>query len=99
MKTAYKVQSSGVPDNKTFLQVDTNVGDMDAGLIFEQDPVQIIDALLPLYLNSTLLRSLQVRPSQWPCMTNHDSSIGAKRMLPTRGDLRCPVTGVRCTAT
>ena len=46
-------------------QVDTNVGDMDAGLIFEQDPVQIIDALLPLYLNSTLLRALQVSPSQW----------------------------------
>jgi F-type H+-transporting ATPase subunit gamma len=40
-------------------KVDANVGDMDAGLIFEQDPVQIIDALLPLYLNSTLLRSLQ----------------------------------------
>lgn len=40
-------------------KVDANVGDMDAGLIFDQDPVQIIDALLPLYLNSTLLRSLQ----------------------------------------
>ena len=31
----------------------------DEDLIFEQDPVQIIDALLPLYLNSCLLRSLQ----------------------------------------
>ena len=26
---------------------------------FEQDPVQILDALLPLYLNSQLLRALQ----------------------------------------
>ncbi len=40
--------------------VTTPTAELDAGLIFEQDPVQIIDALLPLYLNSTLLRSLQV---------------------------------------
>lgn len=44
------------------MQVSADVSDLDGGLIFEQDPVQIIDALLPLYLNSTLLRSLQVRP-------------------------------------
>ncbi|KAL6772174.1 ATPC1 [Auxenochlorella protothecoides x Auxenochlorella symbiontica] len=37
----------------------TDPSDFEAGLIFEQDPVQIVDALLPLYLNSTLLRSLQ----------------------------------------
>ncbi|KAK9831491.1 hypothetical protein WJX81_001590 [Elliptochloris bilobata] len=37
----------------------TDTSDFDASLIFEQDPVQIIDALLPLYLNCTLLRSLQ----------------------------------------
>ena len=42
-------------------QVTTDTSDFDAGLIFEQDPVQIIDALLPLYLNCTLLRSLQAR--------------------------------------
>ncbi|KAK9917108.1 hypothetical protein WJX75_000962 [Coccomyxa subellipsoidea] len=40
-------------------KVTLDTSDFDAGLIFEQDPVQIIDALLPLYLNSTLLRSLQ----------------------------------------
>ncbi|MCU0524717.1 MAG: F0F1 ATP synthase subunit gamma [Elainella sp. Prado103] len=28
-------------------------------MLFEQDPVQILDALLPLYLNNQLLRSLQ----------------------------------------
>ena len=41
------------------MQVKTDTSDFDSSLIFEQDPVQIIDALLPLYLNSTLLRSLQ----------------------------------------
>lgn len=40
-------------------KVRTETGDFDAGLIFEQDPVQIVDALLPLYMNATLLRSLQ----------------------------------------
>jgi F-type H+-transporting ATPase subunit gamma len=28
-------------------------------MLFEQDPVQILDALLPLYLNNQLLRALQ----------------------------------------
>ena len=41
------------------VQVKTDTSDFDSSLIFEQDPVQIIDALLPLYLNSTLLRALQ----------------------------------------
>jgi F-type H+-transporting ATPase subunit gamma len=40
-------------------KVQTVTADFDSGLIFEQDPVQIIDALLPLYLNATLLRALQ----------------------------------------
>ena len=39
--------------------VKTETSELDAGLIFEQDPVQIVDALLPLYMNSSLLRSLQ----------------------------------------
>ena len=39
--------------------VRTETADFDAGLIFEQDPVQIVDALLPLYMNASLLRSLQ----------------------------------------
>ncbi len=46
-------------------KVTTDTSDFDAGLIFEQDPVQILDAILPLYLNSTLLRSLQVPPFLW----------------------------------
>lgn len=39
--------------------VRTETAELDAGLIFEQDPVQIVDALLPLYMNASLLRSLQ----------------------------------------
>ena len=46
--------------------VTTDTSDFDAGLIFEQDPVQILDAILPLYLNSTLLRSLQARALSSP---------------------------------
>lgn len=41
------------------MQSTTEEVELDNSLIFEQDPVQIIDALLPLYLNSCLLRSLQ----------------------------------------
>lgn len=33
--------------------------DFPQDMIFEQDPVQILDALLPLYLNNQLLRALQ----------------------------------------
>ena len=33
---------------------------LDPGLIFEQEPSQILDSLLPLYLNAAILRSLQV---------------------------------------
>jgi len=49
-------------DGKLTVTKDVNVIEtppFDNSLIFEQDPVQILDALLPLYLNSCLLRSLQ----------------------------------------
>ncbi|GER52945.1 ATP synthase gamma chain [Striga asiatica] len=39
--------------------VRTKTSDFSPILQFEQDPVQILDALLPLYLNSQILRSLQ----------------------------------------
>ncbi|KAG6584090.1 ATP synthase gamma chain, chloroplastic, partial [Cucurbita argyrosperma subsp. sororia] len=39
--------------------VRTSTSDFSPILEFEQDPVQILDALLPLYLNSQILRSLQ----------------------------------------
>ena len=32
---------------------------LDPSIIFEQEPAQILDSLLPLYMNSCLLRSLQ----------------------------------------
>lgn len=39
--------------------VRTPTPDFSSVLLFEQDPVQILDALLPLYLNSQILRALQ----------------------------------------
>ena len=39
--------------------VTTEVSEFPKDTIFEQDPVQILDALLPLYLNNQILRSLQ----------------------------------------
>ena len=39
--------------------VATETKDFPRDMIFEQDPVQILDALLPLYLNNQLLRALQ----------------------------------------
>jgi F-type H+-transporting ATPase subunit gamma len=39
--------------------VTTKVEEYPKDTIFEQDPVQILDALLPLYLNNQILRALQ----------------------------------------
>eukprot|EP00252_Welwitschia_mirabilis_P002538 TRINITY_DN124_c0_g2_i1.p1 TRINITY_DN124_c0_g2~~TRINITY_DN124_c0_g2_i1.p1 ORF type:complete len:359 (+),score=-9.86 TRINITY_DN124_c0_g2_i1:334-1410(+) len=39
--------------------VRTPTPELSPVLLFEQDPVQILDALLPLYLNSQVLRALQ----------------------------------------
>ena len=39
--------------------VTSEVSEFPKDTIFEQDPVQILDALLPLYLNNQILRSLQ----------------------------------------
>ncbi|MBD2326531.1 F0F1 ATP synthase subunit gamma [Alkalinema sp. FACHB-956] len=40
-------------------KVTTPLQSLPQDMIFEQDPVQILDALLPLYLNNQLLRALQ----------------------------------------
>ena len=40
-------------------KVTSEVQNFPQDMIFEQDPVQILDALLPLYLNNQLLRALQ----------------------------------------
>ncbi len=40
-------------------KVTSEVKSLPQDMIFEQDPVQILDALLPLYLNNQLLRGLQ----------------------------------------
>ncbi|MBW4648252.1 MAG: F0F1 ATP synthase subunit gamma [Kastovskya adunca ATA6-11-RM4] len=40
-------------------KVTSQLAPLPRDMIFEQDPVQILDALLPLYLNNQLLRGLQ----------------------------------------
>ena len=40
-------------------KVASTVAALPSDMIFEQDPVQILDSLLPLYLSNQLLRSLQ----------------------------------------
>ncbi|WP_204106479.1 MULTISPECIES: F0F1 ATP synthase subunit gamma [Spirulina sp. CCY15215] len=40
-------------------KVSTKMDSFPRDMIFEQDPAQILDALLPLYLNNQLLRALQ----------------------------------------
>lgn len=40
-------------------KVPTEVRNLPQDMLFEQNPVQILDALLPLYLNNQLLRALQ----------------------------------------
>ncbi|MGH2414700.1 MAG: ATP synthase F1 subunit gamma, partial [Microcystaceae cyanobacterium] len=40
-------------------KVSTPVSTFPQDMIFEQDPVQILESLLPLYLNNQLLRALQ----------------------------------------
>ena len=40
-------------------KVETEVSSFDDLVIFEQEPEQILDALLPLYMNSQVLRALQ----------------------------------------
>jgi F-type H+-transporting ATPase subunit gamma len=40
-------------------KINMNTPQLDSSLIFEQEPTQILDALLPLYMNSIVLRALQ----------------------------------------
>ncbi|NEQ32773.1 MAG: F0F1 ATP synthase subunit gamma [Leptolyngbya sp. SIO4C5] len=40
-------------------RVESPLENLPQDMIFEQDPVQILDALLPLYLNNQILRALQ----------------------------------------
>merc|ERR1711972_139860 len=43
----------------TRAKINMDPAQLEKSLIFEQEPSQIFDALLPLYMNSTVLRSLQ----------------------------------------
>ncbi|TAF52085.1 MAG: F0F1 ATP synthase subunit gamma [Oscillatoriales cyanobacterium] len=55
----FRLTSRGGNFDVTREKVSTPVADLPRDMIFEQDPEQILDALLPLYLNNQILRSLQ----------------------------------------
>eukprot|EP00877_Chromochloris_zofingiensis_P005484 jgi/Chrzof1/14937/Cz09g21130.t1_ATPC1[v5.2] len=55
----FKLTTSGGQLSVNREKVTIETPELDPSLIFEQDPVQILDALLPLYMNSCILRSLQ----------------------------------------
>ncbi|PIN09627.1 F0F1-type ATP synthase, gamma subunit [Handroanthus impetiginosus] len=67
----------------------TQTADFSPILQFEQDPVQILDALLPLYLNSQILRALQESlaselAARMSAMSNAtDNAVELKRTLST----------------
>lgn len=55
----FRLTSRGGDFEVTREKVTSQPRSLPRDMIFEQDPVQILDALLPLYLNNQLLRSLQ----------------------------------------
>ena len=55
----FRLTTRGGQFNVERSAVATDQKQLPQDMIFEQDPVQILDALLPLYLNNQILRSLQ----------------------------------------
>ncbi|NJN75091.1 MAG: F0F1 ATP synthase subunit gamma [Synechococcaceae cyanobacterium RL_1_2] len=55
----FRLTSSGGNFSVEREKVTSSVQSLPQDMIFEQDPAQILDALLPLYLNNQLLRALQ----------------------------------------
>jgi len=55
----FRLTTRGGDFEVTREKVTTPTRTLPRDMIFEQDPVQILDALLPLYLNNQLLRALQ----------------------------------------
>lgn len=55
----FRLTSSGGQFQVSREKVTTPTKSLPRDMIFEQDPAQILDALLPLYLNNQLLRALQ----------------------------------------
>ncbi|MFE1745126.1 F0F1 ATP synthase subunit gamma [Coleofasciculus sp. H7-2] len=55
----FRLTTRGGDFEVTREKVSAQVREFPRDMIFEQDPVQILDALLPLYLNNQLLRALQ----------------------------------------
>ena len=56
-------------------------GELSEMLIFEQEPQQILDAIFPLYMNSTVLRALQESlASELAARMCHCASDNAKEL-------------------
>lgn len=55
----FRLTTNGGEFEVTREKVSSEVRSFPKDMIFEQDPAQILEALLPLYLNNQLLRSLQ----------------------------------------
>jgi F-type H+-transporting ATPase subunit gamma len=55
----FRLTSRGGQFEVTREKVTTQIRALPRDMIFEQDPVQILDSLLPLYLSNQLLRALQ----------------------------------------
>lgn len=55
----FRLTTKGGSFEVTREKVSTPVKSLPRDMIFEQEPTQILDALLPLYLNNQLLRALQ----------------------------------------
>lgn len=55
----FRLTTRGGSFNVAREKVETPVRELPRDMLFEQDPVQILDSLLPLYLNNQLLRALQ----------------------------------------
>ena len=69
-------QDIGLSKSTGMQTVTLATAELSAGLIFEQEPSQILDALLPLYLSCTLLRSLQVTSGCVPQALEHAVHCG-----------------------
>lgn len=84
--------------------VDTSGAVFDGVITFEQDPNQILDALLPLYMNSQVLRALQesiaselaARMTAMGAASDNAKSLGKTLNLTYNRQRQAKITGEIC---
>lgn len=84
--------------------VDTSGAVFDGVITFEQDPNQILDALLPLYMNSQVLRALQesiaselaARMTAMGAASDNAKSLGKTLNLAYNRQRQAKITGEIC---